>query len=59
YGPLAIVITLVFWIWISANLLLLGGELASHIQDLLVEEQSEKEVEEQHEERDPTGPKHE
>lgn len=59
YGPLAIVITLVLWIWISANLLLLGGELASHIQDILVEEKSEKEVEEQHEERDPTSPKHE
>lgn len=59
YGPLAILITLVLWIWISANLLLLGGELASHIQDILVEERSEKEVEEQHEKRDPTSPEHE
>ena len=59
YGPLAILITLILWIWISANLLLLGGELASHIQDILVEEKSEKEVEEEHEERDPTSPKHE
>jgi membrane protein len=59
YGPLAIVITLILWTWISANLLLLGGELASHIQDILVEEQSEKEVEEEHEKRDPTSPKHE
>ena len=59
YGPLAILITLILWIWISANLLLLGGELASHIQDILVEEKSEEEVEEEHEERDPTSPKHE
>lgn len=59
YGPLAILITLILWIWISANLLLLGGELASHIQDLLVEEKSEKEVEREHEQRDPTGPQHE
>jgi membrane protein len=59
YGPLAILITLIFWIWISANLLLLGGELASHIQDMLVEERSEKEVEQEHEERDPTSPVHE
>lgn len=59
YGPLAILITLIFWIWISANLLLLGGELASHIQDMLVEERSEQEVEEKHEERDPTSPVHE
>lgn len=58
YGPLAILITLILWIWISANLLLLGGELASHIQDILVEDKSEKEVEEQHEERDPTSPTH-
>lgn len=59
YGPLAILITLILWIWISANLLLLGGELASHIQDLLVEEKSEKEVEKEHEQRDPTSPQHE
>lgn len=59
YGPLAILITLVLWIWISACLLLLGGEFASHIQDILVEQKSEKEVEEHHEERDPTSPKHE
>ncbi len=59
YGPLAILITLVLWIWISANLLLLGGELASHIQDILVEERSAKEVEEQHEKRDPTSTEHE
>lgn len=59
YGPLAIMITLVLWIWITANLLLLGGELASHIQDMLVEEKSVKEVKKQHEERDPTSPKHE
>ncbi len=59
YGPLAILITLILWIWISANLLLLGGELASHIQDLLVEEKSEKEVEKEHEQRDPTSTQHE
>ena len=58
YGPLAILVTLILWIWIAANLLLLGGELASHIQDILVEERSEKEVEKEHEERDPTSPKH-
>lgn len=59
YGPLAVVITLIFWIWLVANLLLLGGELVSHIQDLVVEDRSERDVEKQHEERDPTSPKHE
>jgi membrane protein len=59
YGPLAVVITLIFWIWLVANLLLLCGEIVSHIQDMLVEERSESEVEEEHEQRDPTSPKHE
>ena len=59
YGPLAIVITLVLWTWIVANILLLGGELVSHIQDMVVEQKSQREVERQHEERDPTSPQHE
>lgn len=59
YGPLAIVITLVLWTWIVANILLLGGELTSHIQDMVVEQKSQGEVEQQHEERDPTSPQHE
>jgi membrane protein len=56
YGPLAIVITLVFWTWITANLLLLGGELASHLQDLVIEQKAEQEVEAHHKQRDPTSP---
>jgi membrane protein len=59
YGPLAVVITLVLWTWITANFLLLGGEIVSHIQDMVIERKSEQEVEEEHEERDPTSPKHE
>lgn len=59
YGPLAVVITLVFWTWIVANLLLFAGEIVSHIQDLLVEQRSQQEVEQQHEQRDPTSPVHE
>ena len=59
YGPLAIVITLVLWTWITANLLLFGGELVSHIQDMVVEEKSESEVDKHHKRRDPTNPEHE
>ena len=58
YGPLAIVVTLILWIWISSNLLLLGGEFASHIEDMLVDQKSEKEVETHHQQRDPTNPVH-
>jgi membrane protein len=58
YGPLAVVITLVLWTWISANFLILGGELVAHIQDMLIEHKSEQEVEEEHKQRDPTDPEH-
>ena len=57
YGPLAIVITLVLWTWITANLLLLGGEVVSHVQDLWVEQKSETEVQTRHEQHDPTNRK--
>lgn len=59
YGPLAILITLVFWTWITANLLIFGGELTSHVQDMVVEQKSGHEVDAQHKKRDPTGPTHE
>jgi len=59
YGSLAVVVTLVLWTWIAAVLLLFGGELVAHIQDMLVEQKSEAEVEEQHKQRDPTDPEHE
>lgn len=59
YGPLAIVIILVIWTWLVANLLLIGGEIVSHIQDLVIEQKSVEEVTYRHERRDPTNPKHE
>ena len=59
YGPLAIVITLVLWTWITSNLLIFGGELASHIQDMLIDQKSEQEVDAHHKKRDPTSPEHE
>jgi len=55
YGPLTIVIILVLWAWVVANLLLLGGELASHIQDMWIEQKSEAQVEEAHKRRDPNN----
>lgn len=57
YGPLGIVITLILWAWIAAVILLLGGELVSHIQEMLIEQKSEQEVEASHERRDPTNSK--
>jgi membrane protein len=59
YGPLAIVVTLVLWAWITSNLLIFGGELASHIQDMLIDQKSEQEVDAHHKKRDPTSSEHE
>lgn len=56
YGPLAIVIVLVLWAWITSNILLFGGEIVSHIQAMLIEKKSAKEVEIGHKKRDPTNP---
>jgi membrane protein len=51
YGSLAILITLVFWTWVAAIVILYGGEVASHTQMMLVEGMSADEVEERHRER--------
>ncbi|MFM8320276.1 MAG: YihY/virulence factor BrkB family protein [Chloroflexota bacterium] len=37
YGPLAIVVTLVLWVWLAACILLLGGELVFQLQRTWVE----------------------
>jgi membrane protein len=54
YGPLAIVVVLVLWAWITSNFLLFGGEVVSHIQAMLVDKKSAEEVETSHKRRDPT-----
>lgn len=48
YGGLAIGVILVFWAWIVAVILLLGGEITSHLQAVLVEGMSEEEVRRHH-----------
>jgi len=35
YGPLAIVIILVFWSWLSAVILLYGGEVTAQVEEML------------------------
>lgn len=53
YGSIAVVIVLVFWAWITALILLFGGELAAHVQTILIEGQPAEEVERRHQERSP------
>lgn len=54
YGSLAIVIILVFWAWIVAVIMLFGGEIASHSEEMLIEGNPATEVERRHIERAPT-----
>jgi membrane protein len=53
YGPLAILVILMIWIWLTAIITLFGGEIASHFQALLIEGQDKKDVERRHRERSP------
>jgi len=53
YGSLAIVIALVFWSWIAAVILLFGGEMAAHIQTMVLERKPPEVIEQQHIERSP------
>lgn len=48
YGSLAIVIVLVLWAYVVALIALFGGELAAHIQRMLIEGQPMREVERRH-----------
>lgn len=48
YGPIAILIIIIFWIWIGALILLFGGQLVSHFQEILVEGADPDEVEARH-----------
>ncbi len=53
YGSLSIVIILLVWTWLSAVIVLFGGEIASHIQMMWIEGKEPREVERRHEARSP------
>jgi membrane protein len=53
YGSLGIGIILLFWAWIVAVILLLGGEISAHVNAIVCEGQSVQEVEEHHLARSP------
>lgn len=53
YGALAILIILVFWAWVTAQIFLFGGQLASLIEALEHRGKDREEVEERHELRSP------
>jgi membrane protein len=53
YGSIAILVILVFWAWLVSLFLLIGGELAGHVQDILIEGKPVEEVEMAHVARSP------
>lgn len=59
YGSLAIAIILLVWAWVIAWITLVGGEIASHVQMMIEEGRSAREVERRHEERSPQKHTHE
>ncbi|HET6566868.1 MAG TPA: YihY/virulence factor BrkB family protein [Rhodothermales bacterium] len=48
YGSIAALVISLVWVWMATVLLLWCGELVSHIQGMLIEGKSAKEVEERH-----------
>ncbi len=55
YGSIAIIIILVIWAWIGGMILLFGGELVSHIQQMFIEGLSKEEVNRRHKRRSPVA----
>jgi membrane protein len=55
YGSVAVIIILVIWAWLMGMILLLGGELVSHIQQMLIEGYSAEEVDKRHKQRSPVA----
>ncbi len=53
YGSIALPVILIIWTWLVALILLIGGELASHIQALLIDKQPAAEVARRHKARSP------
>jgi membrane protein len=53
YGSIAVIIILVIWAWIGGMILLFGGELVSHIQQMLIEGISRDEINRRHKRRSP------
>jgi len=53
YGPLAVVMIVVVWVGIGAHITVLGGEIVSHVQEMVIEGKSADDVGRRHAERSP------
>ncbi len=54
YGSLAVVVVMVIWAWIVALILLFCGEIASHVQSMILKGESADEVNREHAARSPS-----
>src|SRR5690625_7315795 len=48
YGPITLLVALLFWIWIAGVILLVGGQLVAHYQEILVDGEAPEAVEARH-----------
>lgn len=48
YGPISLLVAVLFWIWIAGVILLVGGQLVSHYQEILVDGEDPDDVEKRH-----------
>jgi membrane protein len=55
YGSVGLVVILVIWAWVVALITLFGGELAAHVQMMVIEGLSADEVHRRHEARSPAS----
>jgi membrane protein len=53
YGPLAVVVIVVFWAWIMALIFLFAGQVTAHTHQIIIQGQTIEEVERAHKERSP------
>jgi membrane protein len=53
YGPIAVVAVLIFWGWLVSLIVLYGGELVGHIEDMIFEGKTAEEVGRRHLARSP------
>jgi membrane protein len=56
YGSITAIIVLILWVWLTALILIYGGEVAAHVQFMILDGLSARQVEERHLERNPTHP---
>lgn len=56
YGSITAIVVLILWVWLTALIVIYGGEVAAHVQFIILDGLSARQVKEKHLQRDPTHP---